>query len=312
MNFSKAQQEFQVRYYLWSISEFEKEIEESFPNLRSFKAGYAWRIYQIIQQLNGKEQLTLAHGLLKRWHPDTAKILGENVSTEEEFLLSKCDEFFPIKEQYQIVQKLEKSGQTELARVAFQRCVCPYAAKILGKSDFDDEETLRSRFEAVFRHAPSTFEEKLAARKQAGEKIKFVSKRKLQKIITEKFKDTFGNQCLDHRFDDLVDPSSDFEMKCCGWVLSTHFWFGRRESLINYSHTISSPTRIKHPETPGITGPAMLMGEYISWLCMNQWEYISAEEVEATCNDAIKCCGRFIEVAPKLLKGLEFENITAN
>jgi hypothetical protein len=36
MVFAEAKREFQIRYYLWATSEFEKEIDESFPNLRSF------------------------------------------------------------------------------------------------------------------------------------------------------------------------------------------------------------------------------------------------------------------------------------
>jgi hypothetical protein len=312
MEFSKAQQEFQIRYYLWSVSEFEKEIEQSFPNLRLFKAGYAWQKYQFMQLLGKKDQLTLAHGFLKRWHRDAIKLLGEKVTSEEETLVSRCGEFFRIKEQYQIANQLVKSGQTDMARFAFEQCVRPYAAKILGEIDFDDEEKLREKFDAIFCQTPTSFEENLAARKINGERVKFVSKRKLQKVVMEKFKETFSGQIIDSSYDDISDPSSSFDLKCCGWILSTHFWFGRRESLIEYSQTITSPTRIKHPDNPIITGPAMLMGNCISWLCMNQWEYISAEEMEATCDRVIKSCKCFIEVAPKLLKGLEFETITAN
>ena len=43
MKFSEVKQEFEIRYYLWSKSEFEKEIEESFPNFRCFKAGPSGR-----------------------------------------------------------------------------------------------------------------------------------------------------------------------------------------------------------------------------------------------------------------------------
>jgi hypothetical protein len=34
------------------------------------------------------------------------------------------------------------------------------------------------------------------------------------------------------------------------------------------------------------------------------------EDVDSACDAAIKLCGHFFEVAPKLLKGLEFEKIT--
>jgi hypothetical protein len=309
MTFEKAKQEFEIRYYLWSISEFEKEIEESFPNLQLFKAGRVWRRYQFMRLLIKKEQMTLAHSFLKRWHRDTVKMLGEKISADEESLLSKYDGFFQSRQQYQYVQQLEKDGQSDVAHFWTQRLRAE-AANIPSVGYFDNDKSLLSQLDAVFRLIPLTFEEQIAARKQTGEKIKFVSKRKLQKAMAEKFKAAFADQIIDFRFDDTLDPWSAFDLKCCGWILSTHFWFGRRESVIDYSQGISSPTRIKHPDNPEITGPAMLMGNGISWLCMNRWEYILSEEVEATCNDAMKLCGRFIEVAQKLLKGLEFEKIT--
>jgi hypothetical protein len=86
MTFEKAKKEFEIRYYLWAISEWQKEIDESFPNLRKFKNGAFWETYQVMQQLNKSQQLTLAHGLLKRFHPEAVKSLGENCSREEESL----------------------------------------------------------------------------------------------------------------------------------------------------------------------------------------------------------------------------------
>jgi hypothetical protein len=34
MAFSEAKKEFDIRYYLWATSDFEREIEESFPNFQ--------------------------------------------------------------------------------------------------------------------------------------------------------------------------------------------------------------------------------------------------------------------------------------
>lgn len=45
MTFRKLQEEFQVRYYLWATSEWEREIEQSFPSLRTFKTGSPWETY---------------------------------------------------------------------------------------------------------------------------------------------------------------------------------------------------------------------------------------------------------------------------
>jgi hypothetical protein len=314
MIFSKAQQEFQIRYYLWATAEFEKEIVESFPNLRLFKAGTAWETYQFMRQLDKHDQLTLAHALLKRSHPDAVKVLGESCSPEEVSLRAQRDDFFRIKGLHQFVRQLEKNQQTAEARTLF-KTFRPSAIQIVGESHPDDDESLWSRLDAVFQSVPSTFEEELATRKKNGEKINFVSKRKLQKAVTVAFKSAFGGQCVNFWSNDKIDPSSMFDMECCGWIISTQFWFGRRESLINYTHLITSPTRVAHPDNPEITAPTMLLANCISfggWMGITsqiQWQYLTDGDVEPACDAVMKLCGHFFEVAPKLLKGLEFEKI---
>jgi hypothetical protein len=93
MTFSKAKEEFAVRYYLWGQSEFKQEIDESFPILRSFKAGSIWKKYRFMQQLDRREQLILASGLLKRSNQDAVQALSENFTQEENSLLTQLREF---------------------------------------------------------------------------------------------------------------------------------------------------------------------------------------------------------------------------
>lgn len=94
MTFSEAKKEFDIRYYLWSISEFEKEIEDSFPTLRLFKAGSAWPVHQFMLNLPKCDRLVLARSLLKRSHPNAVKSLRERFSPEEEALLCRRDAIF--------------------------------------------------------------------------------------------------------------------------------------------------------------------------------------------------------------------------
>jgi len=108
MNFSKAQQEFEIRYYYWAISEFEKEIGESFPILRTFKNGPIWEAHQFMQQIGKNQQLTLAKSLLKRTHPKAAKILNESLSDEDNSLLNKFDNF---RSQFHVPTGIDPSGQ---------------------------------------------------------------------------------------------------------------------------------------------------------------------------------------------------------
>ena len=46
MIFPEAKQEFSIRYYLWAKSDFEREIEASFPTLQMFTTGPAWQLYR--------------------------------------------------------------------------------------------------------------------------------------------------------------------------------------------------------------------------------------------------------------------------
>jgi hypothetical protein len=53
---------------------------------------------------------------------------------------------------------------------------------------------------------------------------------------------------------------------------------------------------------------------FCSWLGITgatRWKYLVNEDVEAACEVAMKFCGHFFEIAPKLLKGLEFDKITS-
>src|SRR5207302_2081549 len=78
---------------LWAKSEFEREINKSFPNIRLFRTGPAWQLCQFMQHLDCTSQLALACGLIKRFHPEAAKALGETCAPEEESLRRSLDRF---------------------------------------------------------------------------------------------------------------------------------------------------------------------------------------------------------------------------
>jgi hypothetical protein len=327
MTLSKAKQEFQVRYYLWATSEWENEINEGFPNLRSFKAGRPWETYQFMQQLGKHEQMLTARGLLKQSHADAVKTLGETYSPDEETFRWRCDHFFNIRQQHQWLQQLLENSQPAEAAFLLQMFRAD-AAKLLGEIYFTAEgplqsqrdAALQSQLEDLFRPVPTPFEEELAARRKAGEKVRFASKRKLQTAIMQKFKNEFGDHVLDSNYDDICDPSSSFELECYGgWNISTHFWFGRRQNLIEYSQGIASELTFQLQAAKGTYTGSLGLGPHVASLCAwlgigaTQWPYITnGEEVDLVCDMVIKHCHHFFEVAPKLLKGLEVENITVD
>jgi len=254
MKFIEAKQEFQIRHYYWAATEFEKEICESFPILRTFKNGPIWEAHQFMQQLTKDERLTLAQGLLRRSYPDTAKILGEGLSDEANLLLNRFDKF-------------------------------------------------RSLFYGQARNDLS------------GQKAKYASKRKLRKAIEIAFTKAYGSRCLKIQIEKDWDPW--FEMKFAGWIVATRFAFGRRQSMICYYHSIESETKVPNPEFPReYWMPTMRLGHWLSlasWLGISgqtEWSSLLEGEVDQACDAVIKCCGRFFEAVPQLLKGLEVDKIS--
>lgn len=264
MTLQKAQQEFKIRYYLWATSEFEREINGSFPDLKLFRTGPTWQVFQFMQKLGKSEQFVVARGLLKRFHPETVKALGETCSAEEKSLRDRLD---------------------------------------------------------LFRHdvfGTSGIELELDARRRAGKKIRSLSKRKLLNVTAQRFQGAFGTQCAESDRELTGDARLEFRMKCPGgWVINTHFWFGRGENLIDYGHTILSETTVEHrgPQGPYMGSLVICHSiSFCSWLgicSQTQWEYLTEKEaVDHACDAVIKFSARFFEVAPKLLKGIEADDIT--
>ena len=319
MNLADAEKEFWLRNYVWAKAEWEKEINNSFPHLRLFKTGHAWEIYQFMQKLNKSEQLALAIGRLKQQSPELASRWGDNLSEEEKLLCKKFHTFWSIRGQFHEFKQLCNEGKNPDVKFLFDG-LCEGAAKILFDRDSDNSEFLVAELEKFL--SPLSWEEQVKARKLAGEKIKFVSKKKLQKIVTQKFKDVFENQyeecCVN---EGSAGHWTSFDMKYGGWMLQTQFNFGRKpgyqQSVLGYWHNICSQKKELRPPIPeyGISEymyPVAYLCRGVRWPCSWEWEYLTEDDVEMACEETFKYCRYFFEVAPKLLKDLKVENITTN
>ncbi len=313
MTFSEARREFQVRFYLWAASEWRNEIDLSFSNLRLFKSGIVWEVSQFITQLNRTQQLTLIDGLLRRNFCNVVQDLGDKCSQSDELLLLQCDNIFRIKGLYRHVLRLKREGKAAEALTVFQMCR-PDFEKFIGEIYVDDDNAILSKIEPIVASIPQTFEEQIAARRAAGEKISFASRKMLRKQMLGKFRSTFKNQrILDWQ---LNDPEPHFETSIGGWIVSTNFHFGRDDAVIEYSHDIFSENMFLFPATKGTYSKCLSMQQNISfcsWLGVGptEWEYLTNDEVESACDYAIIFIRRFFDVAPKLLKGLEVDKVTA-
>ncbi len=248
MTLEEAKREFEIRVYHWWVSEFEREIGDSFPKLRLFKSGYGWQLYSFMRKLEPRDQLILAH--------------------------ARC-----------------KSGSTYL--------------EASGEKMTERETELLNLFEQFVRE-PAWMETEIRLRKEAGEKIKLISKAKLRKAVVAKFVEAFGMQCFDMKLGAEWDPL--FQMKICGWIVSTQLTFGRSQAVLTYWHKIVSETRISHPQNPQLTGPAMTLSPGIAWL-VNRWDDILEEDVDSTCNVLVRHADSFLSVAPRLLAGIEFDKV---
>ena len=249
MTLSEAKNEFSIRMYYWHISEFEKEINASFPNLRLFKSGLGWKLYHFMQGLKSSDQLMLAHAWLNIAWSREMESLGVVIAEEGKNLLES------------------------FRGSAWQ---------------------------------PSSREFDIASRKKAGEKIKFASKRKLRKTMVSKFIEAFGSQCVHAETGEDWDPQ--FHMRCCGWIINTQLVLNRQRGGVWYRHMIESETRIRHRNFPQLTVPAVTLSSGAVWL-QYRWEDVLDDEVEAVSGEVVKIAGFFLEAAPRLLKGLEFEKI---
>jgi hypothetical protein len=174
---------------------------------------------------------------------------------------------------------------------------------------FDADEPLRSGLDEVLGQIPRSLEEEIQSRKLKGEKIALISKRRLLNLAAEKFEAAFTGRCVETDRETTGDPNLHFDMKYPDWIISTHFWFGRGGSLLNYSQNILSKTVVEHqgPTPFAIIGQCISFASWLGLTSQIEWEYLTPEEAGPACDAAIKLCNHLFEVAPKLLKGLEFQ-----
>jgi hypothetical protein len=213
-------------------------------------------------------------------------------------------------QEYNYMRQLERNKQYAYA-MANVKHAHRYAAKALGEPLSGEEEALLDRARMI-KLQPSDLEKELAARRRMGEKIKFASKRRLQKAMIAAFQRAFDPAGLETS--ELPGyPVPFLKMKCCGWIVQTNFTFGRTQSLIEYDHLICSEERFPHPTTPGVDAPVLVLAIRLCWiwLCVMKWEYLMEEDVEPACDSVVALCRELFDELPRLLKGLERENVTA-
>jgi len=91
MNLEKLQEEFNVRYYLWALEDFEREIDQGFPFLQLFRNESPWCVVTMMSEMDEAERMCFAKSLVKRFHEDAVKTIGETITADERQL---CERYF--------------------------------------------------------------------------------------------------------------------------------------------------------------------------------------------------------------------------
>jgi len=301
MTFSSASDQFGVRFKMWAMSEWEREIANSFPILRLFRSGTAWEMYTYMQMLSKSERFVLARCLVS----------PEECSFDDRKLLSKYKVFFRVREFYYLMRRLEKDGQVEQAHAIYQ-AIRLDVEKLLDQSPPDDWRRGWRNLEEMFTPIPTPLKEQIERRRLAGEKIKFASRHLLRKAIIAKFKSNFECYRTSSTFY-VGGPEPHFEFKSCGWILSTDLSFRRDGCAIEYSHTIASENMFELKHGRGIASawvavrgasvdgiPLICRSGYLSlarnisllsWLgitCETEWDYISEGDIECVCESIVR------------------------
>ena len=205
---------------------------------------------------------------------------------------------------HQFAQRLSEAERLLFVRASLKRYLAGDCGEPLSKQDkaiLDQHEIFYSRQRGLQLEIP--------ARRRAREKIRFASKKTLQKAITEKFLAAFGQQGIEigHNFRDSVG----FTMKYAGWLVLTNFEFGGRQgNCIYYKHLIVGKPGGVNPDGT-IFWPAPWLATFC-WIGITtiQWEYLLDEDVEPACDSAAKLCRDVFDALPKLLSGIERDQVT--
>jgi hypothetical protein len=280
------------------MSEFETEIHQSFPGLKTFESGPLWQLRQFMMRLEAHQQLTLARACLKTTYPDAASALGLQLSPEESSMHRKLYAYWRVKEIYDFLHYHGETAEIPGDEI-FERGY-PEAAELLGSDWLKDRKRLYSRLIAEYSDIPLSRELVVNRKRAAGEQVKFVKKKTLRRIVREKAEAAFPDQTVG-----TVSPGDGGELcfitKICGWVVNTFFDFGRHETQLAYSQNVGSAT-----DSPGRFVPYMI--SFSGWLGITgetKWEYLIEDDLQTVSSIAIGLCKRFFNAAPELLESLE-------
>jgi hypothetical protein len=308
MTLAEAKQEFGIRYYWWAKSQLESDFANGFSDYGSFKGGIVAQAVALLKGLPRDEAVNLASAQLRKFHSAIGTRLDEGFHEGAATLGARSSDFFQARQSYRWVQYLEQNGMTDEAEVLWSMSAGTFAP-FVGEENMADKVAARALLDGVFDRVEETESERVEARRERGEKVKFASKGKVQRRVARKFKEAFGAKCPGFE-SSVQDADLDFELLLDGWIMSAHFWITGGERGLTVSHNIYAADL----EPNGLSKqPRLLLANYFSsssYLGQTGWGYVADEDVETTAQGVIDRIRILVEVAPKLLKGISAENIS--
>jgi hypothetical protein len=205
---------------------------------------------------------------------------------------------------YQFIKQLS-GGELNLFISAFLKGNHRDAVAELGDPITSEENLLLERYYGFRTFSP--FEKEWAAQKRRGEKVRFASKRNVQRAMMSNFENAFGHLGLEG-LEKADSEGANLRMNFRGWIVQTNFFFGRSQSLIHFDHFVSHPVLISSPgkiQNPFLTFAACWIGMGIL-----EWNYLMTADIEPACDSVIGLCREFFNELPKFLDGLDVENVT--
>jgi len=140
MTFREAQEEFAVRHYLWAREESRMEVERGFPLLKRMDISICRRYLRRMAQLSPEDQRAFSTLLVKRFHPQAMKLLGEEALTGEEvaeikrYTAGHAVELDPVEEAFS-QRQLAGDPTTKLDRKRFKKIAKECLTPVLGHED---------------------------------------------------------------------------------------------------------------------------------------------------------------------------------
>lgn len=140
MEFEEAQKEFSVRFYRWANEEARLEVEREFPLLRQMDNSSCRIHLRRMERLSTEDQQAFVALLVKRYHPQAIKLLGETPLSDKEsdkikkYVRSFAYESDPVEQEF-IQRQLNGDPTTKLDKRRFVKIIKECLEPIFGKED---------------------------------------------------------------------------------------------------------------------------------------------------------------------------------